>query len=106
MSCVETGKLRLLEKKDYVDFDYDNETKKDLILPYIQTDFLVDEISNIVLKNLNNGKLSIERATTKMDKDRFSSLQYGLWYAMKFYDVAEDRKVDNATYLSQFCFGW
>jgi len=107
MECVETGKLRLLEQKDYSDFDYIKENeRKEMMLPFIQTNFLVDEISNIVLKVLNNGKLSITRATTRLDKDRFSSLQYGLWYVMKFFDKAEEEKKNDIEVLKKFCTGW
>lgn len=103
MECVETGKLRLLSMKDYSDFDYMPEKeRKEIMLPFIQTNFLIDEIQNIVLKVLNNGKLSIDRATTRLQKDRFSSLQYGLWYVMKNMDNVINEKTDDVEELSKY----
>lgn len=95
MECIETGKLRLLMPKDYGDFAYENETKrKEIMLPFIQTNFLIDEIQNIKLKHLNNGKVSIERATTRLQKDRFTSILYGIFYIMKFMDNIEPESND------------
>lgn len=81
MDFVETGKLRLLVKKDLTDFSEED-------MPYLQTDFFIEEVSNLQLKHLSNGGLSIDRVVKKMDKDRFSSVQYGLWYIKEFLDEA------------------
>lgn len=87
MDCVETLKLRLLAFRDYSDFTYmEEEKKKEIMIPFIQTNFLVDEIQNIKLRSLNNGKVSIERATTRLQKDRFTSLLYGVFYIMEYMD--------------------
>lgn len=109
MECVETCKVRFLQQKDYSDFDFEDEKKyKEVMLPYLQTNFLIDEIQNIILKVLSNGKLSIARATTRLDKDRFSALLYGLWYVMTYMDNAT--QADNKTdldFLSDLCsIGW
>ena len=59
-------------------------------LPFKQTNILVDEISNLKLKHLTNGGVTVEKVLSKVDKDRFSSLMYGLWWAMAY-----DNKIDN-----------
>lgn len=103
IEMVETGKLRLLEQKN--DNGYDTLNSDEYIkntLPFIQTNFLVEEIVNLKLKRLNNGNLSVERVVTKVDKDRFSSLQYGLWYSMKFMNNAIDNKTDDLEELSKY----
>lgn len=100
---VETGKLRLLEKKDTMSYDAQNLSgNKDLLLPFIQTDFFVEEVSNLKLKHLNNGGLSIERVVKKMDKDRFSSIQYGLWYIAKFMDNQIIEQTDDVEELAKY----
>lgn len=94
MDYVETGKLRLLEKKDFTEY-----AKEDM--PFLQTDFFVEEVSNLQLKHLNNGGLSIDRVVKKMDKDRFSSVQYGLWYIKVHMDNAiADTEDDDTTLAS------
>lgn len=103
IEMVETGKLRLLEQK--TDNGYDNVNGDDYVnntLPFIQTNFLVEEIVNLQLKKLNNGNLSIDRVVKKVDKDRFSSLQYGLWYAMKFMNNLIETNTDDLEELSKY----
>lgn len=104
MECIETCKVRLLAMKDYGDFDITDDLKlKEIMLPFIQTNFLIDEIQNIILKILPNGKLSIAQATTRLGKDRFSSLLYGLWYIMKHFDIADIQDTtSDLEYLSRY----
>ena len=85
MDMVDSGKLRLLEKRTESDFskvdDIDNiETQ---ILPFMQTDLLFEEISNLKLKQNPSGTLSVEKVVGKLNKDRFSALSYLLWYIME-----------------------
>ena len=70
-------------------------------MPYLQTDFFVEEVSNLQLKHLSNGGLSIDRVVKKMDKDRFSSIQYGLWYIKEYMDYAIQDEEDNMTALME-----
>lgn len=97
MDCVETSKLRLLEKKDANSSVYDTDkNSREKELAFIQTDFFIEEVSNLKLKHLSNGGLSIDRQTKNMNKDRFSAVQYGLWYIMEYMDniVIEDTQSD------------
>lgn len=100
---VESGKLRLLEKKpnanyDPNDMDYFNSE----VLPYLQTDFLIEEISNLKLKQNTNRKFSLEQVTTRVDKDRFMALAYGLYYIKQYEDVYAPEKAD--VNISDFFF--
>lgn len=103
IEMVETGKLRLLEQK--TDNGYDDLNSDDYVkntLPFIQTNFLVEEVVNLKLKKLNNGNLSVEKVVSKVDKDRFSSLQYGLWYAMKFMNNIVSEPTDEVEELAKY----
>lgn len=104
MDMVESSKLQFLQKRETSDYDInDNENYEYNILPFVQTDFVIDEILNIRVKHLPNGKLAIEKVVKKLDKDRFTSLAYGLWYIKVFLDnaVVDDGKSD-FDYLSEF----
>lgn len=85
IDMVDSGKLRLLEKRhenifaDTDDADYERE-----VLPFLQTDILVEEISNLKIKYLNNGGLTVDKVVSKLNKDRFSALAYLLWYVNEF----------------------
>ena len=52
--------------------------------PFKQTDELVNEIINLKVKYNNNGSLGIERVVNNIDKDRYTSLAYGVWWIMEF----------------------
>lgn len=93
MDYVETGKLRILEKRQNLDIDAES-------LPYLQTDLFVEEVSNLKLKYLSSGRLGIDRVV-KMNKDRFSSVQYGLWYIKAFMDYVYVEQEDDDDLLIQ-----
>ena len=95
MNMFESGKLRLLVRKQNSDYSIDdNENIEKQKIPFIQTDLLVDEITNLKVKYLNNGKLSVEKVVKRMNKDRFSALAYGLYYINAFEDF-EQNESDN-----------
>lgn len=94
---IEGGKLQLLEKRNDVNYDISNtDYFVDKTLPFIQTDQLLEEIANLKLKTLGNGKLSIEQQARKINKDRFSALSYGLWYIKTFEDNYEEDNSANS----------
>ena len=102
IDMVESGKLQLLIKKDHSDYDF-SDTVEDK-LPYVNTDFLIEEISNLKLRTLPSNKLTIDKLVKRIDKDRFASLAYGLWYIKTFEDsVYMDDKSD-LDFLLEYTF--
>ena len=91
IDMVESGKLRLLEKKDARDGTGSKNAYLEN-LPYINTDFLIEEIANLKLKQLSSGKYSVEKLIKRYDKDRYSALAYALWYIKKFEDNVETQE--------------
>jgi ribonucleoside-diphosphate reductase alpha chain len=84
ISIVDSEILRLLEKRNDL---YDIENKNNYVenvLPFLHTDFLVEEIANLQLVTLKTGKVTIEKTNSKYDKDRFSAVAYACWYAMVY----------------------
>ncbi len=85
IDMVNSKKLRLLVSKQMHEFtvaeqdDFDNK-----VAPFIQTDCLFEEVSNLKLKHLNNGNVTIEKVVKKLDKDRVSALIYVLWYINEY----------------------
>ena len=85
IDCVDSGRLRLLEKRQENEFTEKEQSNfKDNILPFIQTDLMVEEISNLKIKHGNNGALAIEKVVRKIDKDRFSALSYLIYYIYEY----------------------
>ena len=104
IDMVESGKLRLLEKRSDSDFtDADRENYKEFIVPFVQTDLMFEEISNLKIKHMQNGALSVEKVVHKLDKDRYSALAYMLWYINEF-ETKVKEPVNREQFLSMFSF--
>jgi ribonucleoside-diphosphate reductase alpha chain len=72
---VESGKLRLLEKRQDSNYDpSDMDFYAKNILPYVSTDLLIEEVANLMLKQTSNGKFTLDYATNRIGKDKFSAL--------------------------------
>lgn len=95
MDMVESGRLRLLVKKDYTEYSFeDMENQRANILPYLLTDSLIEETSNLKLKLLNGGKIGVEMVVKNYSKDKFSALEYVLWYVKTFEDNITEKEDD------------
>ena len=91
MAMIDSGKLRLLEKKQENELDiYDEKDLDSKVVPFIQTDLLFEEVSNLKLKTLPSGSLTVEKVVSKLNKDRFSCLAYLLWYIWE-----KDKEITN-----------
>jgi len=105
MDMVESGKLRLLEKKQDTDYDInDKENYITNILPFLHTDFLIEEIANLQLKHLPSGKVTVDKIIKKYNKDRFSALAYVLWYIKTYEDNIYQPAVDQLEFLLKYTY--
>jgi ribonucleoside-diphosphate reductase alpha chain len=103
IDMVESGKLRLLEKKQDADYSlFDRENYIENVVPFVQTDFLIEEIANLQLKALPSGKVTTERVIKKYNRDRFSALAYVLWYIKTFEDTVYQDNENDLEFLAQF----
>ena len=94
INMVESGILSLLIKKTTSDVSEYNDENKELLVQYMQTDILIEEISNLKLKELPSKKLTVERVVRRIDKDRWASLAYGLWYANAYLNRIQEDTFD------------
>lgn len=93
MDMVDSKKLELLEKDTANKLDDVDYAQKEY--PFIQTDRLIEEVSNLKLKPVQNNKFTVEQVVRKINKDRYSSLMMGLWYIDTFLNkTIEPVKVD------------
>lgn len=73
------------------------------LLPYEMTSRLMDEINNLKLKPTGiQNQFKVERISRSIEKDRFSSLEYGL-YRVKYYEDKAFRKAKRKN-ISQYSF--
>jgi ribonucleoside-diphosphate reductase alpha chain len=97
IDAIESEKLQLLDKKSNNDYDAtDKDNYTSMILPHIQTDFLLEEIANLKLKSTQNGKYTVEQVTKRVNKDRYSSVAMGVWYIKEYEDkfIRDNSNVD------------
>ncbi len=91
---VETGKLKLLKVFDDVKnkaTSSGDETEE--LKAHIHTQYLIDEISNLRLKNTQKS-ITVEQVQKKIDKDRYSALVYSLYYVFMFLEKEETQEYD------------
>lgn len=96
MDVVEGEKLELLTKHPEAYHLQDKEYIENVVSPMQQTDFLVDEIANIQLEHLNNGRLALKQTTKRVDKDRLMALMYGVYYILRYENnpIKETENID------------
>lgn len=105
IGVVDSGMLRLLQKRSDGDFnskEKDNYIEK--VLPYIQTDFLFEEIANLKLKILSNGALTVEKIVKKINKDRWSALCYCIFYIMEFEAIINHSDQTDIDIISEYTY--
>lgn len=103
INMIESKKLKLLDTIDQNSISgEDNDFMKNGKLASIQTDFLIEEISNLQLKTLNGGKLTVERNSKALDKDRYSATAYMLYYIMTFENKTQKKTDFDISQLFQF----
>lgn len=105
IDAVDSGKLRMLIKRK--DSDFTAKEKEDMVnnvLPFIQTDFLFEEIANLKLKILANGSLTVEKSVKKMNKDRWSALAYVIYYIMEYENNVTINDKSDIELLNEYTF--
>lgn len=84
INAVDSGMLKMLVRKQEQDFsDKEKEFYDRKISPYINSELLFFEITNLKLK-INGKNLSVEKVVRKIDKDRFSATAYAIFYCLEF----------------------
>jgi ribonucleoside-diphosphate reductase alpha chain len=87
---VESGKLKLMKPFDEIKEGLPKETNTiEIEQLCANTQFLIDEVSNLKLKKTSTA-ITVEQVVRRIDKDRYSSLAYCLYYISLFLDKAED----------------
>lgn len=85
IDMVDSGKLRLLQKRGINDFtEKENDNFIDSVAPFLETDAFFEETANLKLKHLPNGGVTLEKVVKKLDKDRVSATIYVLWFINEF----------------------
>lgn len=84
INSVDGGLLKLLIRKQEQDFnDKEREYFDKNVLPFVNTELLFIEISNLKLKVMSGNNLTVEKVVKKIDKDKFSALSYGIFYILE-----------------------
>lgn len=85
INAVDSGMLKMLVRKQEQDFsDKEREFMDRNVLPFLNTELLFMEISNLKLKLLSGNNLTVEKVVRKIDKDKFSALSYCLYYILEY----------------------
>ena len=87
---VESNKLKLVKQFKDIRDDIPKEMDEiDVEGVCLQTQCLIDEVSNLKLKKTASS-ISVEQVVRRIDKDRYSALVYGLYYISMFLEGEEN----------------
>jgi ribonucleoside-diphosphate reductase alpha chain len=101
IGTVQNKTLQLLEFKQ--ESDYNSYDKMEDFLPFLQTNYLIDEISNLKLvETERTKKTTVERLTKSIPKDKFSALIYLVFYIMKYEDNSIQETSTEDQYYNYF----
>lgn len=106
IDMVGSGSLRLLEKYVPTEQDLMDDNIAEKKLPFVSTDLFLEEVSNLQLIKLNNGGLTIGRVEKKLNKDRFSAVQYGLFYILAYMEASLISTKTDEEFINDLNFGW
>lgn len=101
-SCFEDGTLRLLGPSEQMDAAYKSgDLSPDEFALFIETDLLLQELSNIKQMESNAKNIIYERIVTGTKRDRVTSLGYGLHfvYEMEMENKLGAHRDDDTNYL-------
>lgn len=90
--------LKELKKKLKIK-EMDTERDAELIIPYILTDILCEEIMNIRYRQQGND-VKEERVSKRIQRDKYSALKYGLWIVYQE-EMKNKTRFDNSIDLSK-----
>lgn len=83
MATIANKKLKMLESSSQAKARLnikDSQKETDALLPYVMTDILVEEIMNLEHIQKGNKDIEVKQISRKIPKDKFSALEYALWY--------------------------
>ena len=74
------------------------------LAPHLETSKLFDEICNLRLRNsgVNNQDIVVEQINRRINKDRFSAFEYGLWRIREFEDKYYKNKKNKKRDIKKF----
>jgi ribonucleoside-diphosphate reductase alpha chain len=98
IDAVESNQLHVLEKRHFTDYDITDKDVSLQRLPFVNTDFFIEEVANLKLKQLPSGKYTVEKVIKKYNKDRYSATSYAIWYIKMFEDVAYQEEDDDSIF--------
>lgn len=76
-----------------------SQEQAEYLAPYVYTSIMKEEMMN--LKQKQEGKsLILERINKRIQKDKFSALEYGLWYIK----ILEDKNINTSDEDYEFGF--
>ena len=95
INAVDSNILHMLTRKQEQDFtDKEREFFDKNVAPFMNTELLFMEITNLRLKVLSGNNLKVEKVVRKIDKDKFSALSYGIFYIMEFCNKDKEPETD------------
>ena len=103
---IGNNQVKFLESESQAKGGYKGKNDKlsDYLRPYIMTDFLQEEIMNLEYRQSGH-RTDVKRISKSIQKDRFSALEYGLFYVNEMEKQNKVRQQENIGDISKFFMG-
>lgn len=103
---VGNGAVKFLESESQAiqRFNGKDDKKPEYTRPFLMTDFLQEEIMNLEYKSSGN-KVEVKQISKSIQKDRFSALEYGLFWIYLEEQKNKQRQDENIGDIEQFFIG-
>jgi hypothetical protein len=103
---VGNNQVKFLESESQAKGRFKGKSDKlsDYLRPYIMTDFLQEEVMNLEYRQSGH-RTDVKRISRSIQKDRFSALEYGLFYVNEIEKQNKVRQQEDLGDISKFFMG-
>lgn len=91
---VESNKLKLVGDFKEIQNEIKFEDRDKYKVVSLQMQYLIDEVANLKLKE-SKSNITVDQVTKRIDKDRYSSVAYGLYYIEQFLNENDFEEEDD-----------
>lgn len=99
---VESNKLKLVRNYDDIKDDIeDGVSKQEIEMACLNTQFFIDEVANLKLEKTQSS-ITVKQVVKRIDKDRYSSIAYAIYYIAMFLEKQEEDTEDDGDPLVYF----
>jgi len=97
---IESNRLKLVGEFKEIQDEIKQDNREIYEEVSMQMQFFIDEVANLKIKSIKNDTdITVEQTTKRIDKDRYASVAYGLFYIEQFLNFDEEKDDDSEEFV-------